>query len=348
MQKPPIRIGNAEKNAIENCLDIIRDCQLPDGAFCQMKEAPGVAIWIPPYFANHAALALLAAYRWKHDPADLTRVKSWLSWCARHQSTEGYIPDFKGPVVGYKISEVPVDAWDSSAALFLLVLGQYQRAGGKLTGELVTAAKRALSCIQKVTDSADGLTWAKPDYRIKFLEDNIEVYAGLKQAAEFFQKIGNPAKAAEAKKQAEQIGKKLPRYWNEDKGRYAVAIQANGMLDDVLKQENVVTQKLEAYPNGQAQLFAIAFIKPQKGAWQTAQQFDVDDTERLANMGSERWLIATARIGGAEAKRWRQQATQAALKFTSSTVYIFRPALIVLGLLEGADWMPSIAAVPSK
>ncbi|MGC4043633.1 MAG: hypothetical protein QM758_07485 [Armatimonas sp.] len=343
----PIRIGNAEKNAIENCLDIIRGCQLPDGAFCMMKEAPGADIWIPPYFANHAALALVAAYQWKKDPADLSRVKNWLSWCVRHQATDGYLPDFVGKPTDYKISAMVVDAWDSSAALFLLVLGRYYRAGGKVTGELVTAAKKALVCIQKVTDKADGLTWAKPDYPIKFFEDNIEVYAGLIQAAEFFLKIGNPAKAVEAKTQAARIARKLPRFWNADEERYGVALKAGDVPDDVLKAANQETHKLEAYPNGQAQLFGIAFVKPQPGAWKTAQSFPADDLDRQAPLGSERWVIASARMGGAEAKRWRQQATQTALKFAPNTVYIFRPALMVLGLLEGADYMPGIV-LPKK
>ncbi len=340
MQKPPIRIGNAEKNAVENCLDIIRGCQLPDGAFCMLKEQPGAAIWIPPYFANHAALALIASYVWKQDIPDLMRVRNWLIWCLSHQASDGYLPDFVGSPTDYKITPTVVDAWDSSAALFLLVLGRYERAGGLMSKDFVTAARKALACIQATTDKTDGVTWAKPTYPIKYLEDNIEVYAGLIEGATFFQRVGDKVRAAEAKKQAERIAKKLPRFWSAEKKRYAVAMHKGDVLDD--------TQKLEAYPQGQVQLFGIAFVKPQPGAWQTVQAFERDDLDRQAPLGSERWMIAAARMGGVEAKRWRQTATQAALKFTPSTVFIFRPALIVLGLLEGADWMPSIAAAPSK
>ena len=104
----------------------------------------------------------------------------------RNQADDGYWNDFDGTLASYK-NTGKVDAWDSSAAMFLLVAGRRQKLTGKEPSpDLLRTAKNALKCIEAVTDAAHGLTWATPKYKVKFLMDNIEVYAGLRAAETLF------------------------------------------------------------------------------------------------------------------------------------------------------------------
>jgi len=182
---------------------------LADGAFNMVNDgiAPVSPVWIAPYFVNHSMLALLAASNSKMSAADVTRVGKWLEWSVVHQHVGGFWHDFTGTIAAYKSND-KVDAHDSSAALFLMVAERYQRRGGKISGYVSAAAKSALKCIQHVTDT-DGLTWAKPNYKVKFLMDNVEVYGGLIAGRKLFIATGDAAEAKAADKQAAAVGKGL-------------------------------------------------------------------------------------------------------------------------------------------
>ncbi len=195
-KRPPLE--RRDEAVIENCLRIVRGCQIDNGAFVMKRlgAGPDSPVWIPPYFANHAALALLAAQDRKANPADLSRVQRWLEWSAAHQAQEGFWYDFEGTAAKHA-SNGKVDAWDSSAALYLSAVERFRRSGGKVSGPMLEAARRAVAGIVRVTDSRDGLTWAKPDYRVKFLMDNVETRAGLAAASVLFEKSGDVAKARE-------------------------------------------------------------------------------------------------------------------------------------------------------
>lgn len=320
----PRKLARAEIMAIQECLEMIRGCQLRDGAIIQVNEGNG-AVWIPPYFASYAALALLAG----HEREDVSRVRGLLEWCATHQEKEGYWCDYEGTAENYA-SNGKVDAWDSSAAMFLLVAGRYQQTGGKPSRSVINAAKNSLGCIQTVTDK-DGLSWAKPDYKVKYLMDNVEVYAGLRAGAAFFTAVGSAKEAAEATAQAVLIAKKLPLYWQPAEKHFAYALHPNGVFEGGMTK---------AYPHGQAQLFGVAFIAPKVEAFAAAEQFPVE-RDRLAAMGVERWLVAASRLG-IEAE-WRKRVVREIATFGETKAYVFRPAIAALGLLEGADWMPSLA-----
>jgi hypothetical protein len=293
---------------------------------------PSSPVWVAPYFVNYAALALLAGYEWKNNPEDLARVGRWLEWCAKNQAADGYWNDFEGTIGGYK-SNGKVDAWDSSAAMFLLVAARYHRCGGKATPTVMEAAKKALKCIEIVTDN-DGLTWATPNYKVKFLMDNIEVYAGLRAGAEHFTAVGAKDEAKKMTGQAGLIGQKLREYWVPEDKRFAYALHPNGTFEGGLAK---------AYPHGLAQLFGVSFVDPELEAWTGAARKFPPDTGPAAAAGTERWLVAASRLGGEKAKQWRAKAVQEVAAFTTKNVYVYRPAIAALGLLEGADWMPSPA-----
>ncbi len=329
-----LTLSAAEERAVAACLTIVRACQLTDGAFAQVNHgrSPDSPVWVAPYFASHAALALLAGHERKKNPADLAAVGRWLDWCAKNQAADGYWNDFEGTLAGYK-NNGKVDAWDSSAATFLLVAGRYRHAGGKATPTVVAAAKRALRCIGTVADR-DGLTWATPTHKVKYLMDNIEVYAGLRAGAEFFTAIGAKVAARQAGDQADRIGKRLPCYWVPADNLFAYALHPNGTFESGLGT---------VYPHALAQLFGVGFVAPQGAAWASAVKKFSPEAGPAAAAGAERWLIAASRLGDMAAKNWRAKVVKDVAAFTSQNVYVYRPAVAALGLLEGANWMPSIA-----
>ena len=312
-------LPEAEEQAVAACLALVRHCQLPDGAFAQVSPggSTNVPVWIAPYFANYAALALLAGHAHSKNPADIDSVRRWLEWCAKHQTADGYWNDFEGTAAAYA-DNGKVDAWDSSAALFLLVEGRYRHARGPSSPAVAAAAARALACIERVTDS-DGLTWATPTYKVKYLMDNVEVCAGLRAEA------GGTANA-----RANHIAKKLFDFWQPADNRFAYALHASGTFEGGLAK---------VYPHGLAQLFGIAFVEAKAAAWSSVTQAFSPETGPAAAAGTEWWLIAASRIRGDAAKEWRARTVKDVISFTPQNVYIHRPALAVLGLLEGAGWM---------
>lgn len=328
----------AEEKAIERCCELIRGCQLADGAFSMVAAGkPGADVWIAPYFAHHAALALLAAHDAKKSPQDVARVGRWLAWCADRQEPGGYWCDHTGTAANYQ-SNGKTDAHDSSAALHLLVVERYQRAGGKMTDKLDGSVKAAEKCLAGLTDK-DGLTWAKTDYRVKYLMDNVEVYAGLRAAERFWKGRGDAERSTAAGKAAAALGKGLGAFWEaKENGRFAWALHPNGAYDGGFDK---------LYPHGLAQLFGVAFVRAEPDVFrQVAKTFEPHTTPE--GIGAERYLIAAARVGDKEAATWRAKTVKASERFTPGAAYVHRPALVVLGLLEGAGWMPGIVTTEKR
>ena len=327
-------LTDAERQAVLACLTLVRGCQMPNGAFAQVTpgDKTNAPVWVAPYFANYAALALLAEYTRTGNADELTRVGRWLDWCAKNQAKAGCWNDFEGTSSACADSG-KVDAWDSSAALFLMVAGRYHRAGGPATPALQAAAAKAVACIATTTDQ-DGLTWAKPDFKVKYLMDNVEVCAGLRAAAGLFAAAGSKREAKQAGDQAERIAKKLGGYWRPDHALFAFALHANGTFESGLEK---------AYPHGLAQLFGIAFVDPKAAAWGRVAQAFSPEAGPASGFGTEWWLIAASRLDERETKAWRAKMVKEIAAFTP-TVYVSRPALAVLGLLEGANWMARLAA----
>lgn len=323
------KLSKDEEVAIAAYLNILRSCFLPDGAISMTACGAGPAspVWIAPYFGDHVALALLAAHDQKRNANDLMLVRKWIEWRVVRQDQGGFWNDHTGTNAGYQ-SNGKVDAHDSSAAMFLLVLERYQRAGGKITNTMRASAKSCLSCIRNVTDE-DGLTWAKPEHKVKFLMDNIEVHAGLTAAETVFRSTDNDVVQA-CRRQAEMIGEMLPKYEGaKNEGLYAWALHPNGSYDGGLD---------ELYPHGLAQLFAISFVKADVGLLDKVVSKFAPETGPSAT-GAERYLISAAQIGGTIEQQWRRNvlSDQSLLK---PETYSFRPALATLGLCEGANWMP--------
>ncbi len=148
---------------------------------------------INPYNSNLGVLGLLRS----HALDSLAIAEHWIAWYLRHLTPESapdgvpfdhfYLADGTGETVCVKPGDPRLcrynDATDSAAATFFLVLESYTEAGGK-TPFLKTAENKGklehLAETLLALQDSDGLFWAKRDYRVKYLEDNSEVYAGLK------------------------------------------------------------------------------------------------------------------------------------------------------------------------
>lgn len=174
--------------------------QLSNGAIPMTYTADGT-VKMNPYFADFAALALL-------DKADeySDEVKRYMDWHFGHLNTEktdhngvdGTIYDYEitlknGEITGESIAiykkENSYDSVDSYAATFLMVLNKYYNETGDSqyiidhSNEIQRIINAMLAMCYK------GLTVAKPEWEVKYLMDNCEVYEGALAAAELFENV---------------------------------------------------------------------------------------------------------------------------------------------------------------
>jgi hypothetical protein len=308
--------------AVEHCLGLIRQCQMPDGMIRMKSE--GDAVWMVSYFSNLGAIALLAANEVRPNAGDVARAGRWLAWYARHQETDGTIFDREGTTRSHQ-SNGKRDATDSYAATFLMAAWRYQQAlGQRPSAEIIEAAQKSLTAIEAVAQ-ADGLTIAKPDYAIKFLMDNIEVHQGLTEGAQFFASVGLKKEAQKARTMAARIAVSLGKYWSETGQHFAYALDMKGKFSNGLSKP---------YPHGLAQLFALSYLKPPRpGLWAKVNRTFKPDQKGIP---VERWLIAATRHVDAKEKEVLRLATRkSALNFSRKNVYVERPAMAILALIDG-------------
>jgi hypothetical protein len=164
----------------------------PDGALLYGSSA------INPYYSNLAAIGLTK------NPGSNGTVQRWMQWYVNHLNW----PDKWGLYGttydytynnGVETSLVNADSTDSYAATFLTLAWSFYSTGDANAQAYVKTLYTQLDAIGQVlvqTQQPDGLTWAKPDYQIKYLMDNCEAYRGLADLASLFQNaFGDTAKA---------------------------------------------------------------------------------------------------------------------------------------------------------
>jgi len=165
----------------------------PDGALLYGTQA------INPYYSNLAAIGLT------RDPGSYGIVQRWMQWYINHLNW----PDkwgFYGTTYDYdynngaEISHIDADSTDSYAATFLSLAWAFYNTGDANAQAYVKTLSYQLDAIGQVlvqTQNSDGLTWAKPDYQIKYLMDNCEAYRGLRDLALVYQNAFNDAAKAQ-------------------------------------------------------------------------------------------------------------------------------------------------------
>ena len=178
---------------------------------------------INPYYSNLAAIGLT------HDPASYGTIQRWMQWYISHLNASD-VWGMSGTMYDYDYSngaETPrntADSTDSYAATFLSLALAFYQTGDPSAQNYVQSIAIQLDLIGGVliqTQQADGLTWSKPDYQIKYLMDNCEAYRGLRDLAVVFQTaLGNPTKAAIYNAAADRMLQGINGMWMD--GSWAV------------------------------------------------------------------------------------------------------------------------------
>lgn len=205
-----------------------------------------------PYFANLAVIGLVVAYPHTRNRAHVQAAQRWLRWYVAHQNPDGTIDDYQLRN-GALQSTGEHDSTDSYAATFLEALHRTARAseGQDWLGSLYPAARKAVDAIC-LTLQRDGLTWAKPSHRVKYLMDNVEVYRGWQSAQWIAETTGRRAEAGAFRSLAQRTLQAIDDLlFLRERGYYAWALHENGARETRLSQW---------YPDLLAQLMAIAWL----------------------------------------------------------------------------------------
>jgi len=270
-------------DTIETELPRLRGFQLPNGAITMYDIRNGGRSKLVPYFSCSAALGLLAG-------GDVEAAKRYIQWHFTHLEAEGTIYDYTVVVSAdgsiTEISTQDCDSVDSYAALFLILLDEYAKAGGDMA--LLEAHREGIARIVAAMDAIKqwGLTYAKPDYKVYYLMDNCEVAAGYRAAASLWNMLGNPWQAFRCGLQAWCVTLAVNlRLWNWGRGCYDYALGNPSDLSVF-------------YPDAAAQLFPVAFglIRPSSGrAVRLYENFLAEHPQWLEghNNGDYPWVILT-------------------------------------------------------
>lgn len=220
---------------------------------------------VSPYVDDLGVIGLLRS----RAPFRLTESARWIAWYFGHltpaSAPDGvpyehfYLRDGSGetvtPVPGDPRLDRYNDATDSAAATFLSLLRDYLRAGGAPSHLLSPGRRQKLDALADTLlrlQDTDGLFWAKTTYRVKYLEDNCEVYNGLTALAELERSLyRNTRRAENAQHAASKLKRAVLRDLRDPAGGWYVAKLENGAA---LKAK---TQRW--FPDMQCQLWPVLY-----------------------------------------------------------------------------------------
>jgi hypothetical protein len=218
---------------------------LPSGAIMYSTQR------INPYFANIAATGMVK------DPKRYVQVQNWMQWYVNHLNWPdqwglyGTTYDYN-IVNGQEVSENDADSTDSYAATFLTLAYNYYMTGDPSAQAYVRGLSYQLDSIGGVivdTMQSDGLTWAKPNYEMKYLMDNCEVFRGLDDLAKLYAAMGDTSRAQKYAAYAAKNKAGLLGMWMGD--RWAVYKDWYG--------NNIGPNMATWYPDASAQVFPVLY-----------------------------------------------------------------------------------------
>ena len=207
------------------------ESQLPSGAIT-VNDPAGRRI--VPYLGNQAALGLVK------DRDSRAAVQAWLDWYfARYNSKDadrwgmkGTIYDFTVSPTGLETSTGNADATDTCAATLLTLARAYYDTGEAGAQAYVKKHRADLELVASVlvqTLQPDGLTWAKPDFKTKYLSDNSEVFRGLLDLAYLMDMAwGDGGAAATYAAHAASVSKGIDGLWAAASENYSWARAEGG------------------------------------------------------------------------------------------------------------------------
>ena len=217
--------------------------QLPNGAMPMTGDKNGV-VRVIPCFSSSAVLAIL-----KGDDKYLPVVKKYMEWHFDHLNTaqtdyngvDGTIYDYwitvesgqvkKEEIVINEQGNEQYDSTDAYAAIFFEILWKYYEKSGDdaYIKSRYNDIKRVINALYSTMD--DGLTWAKPDYKIKYLMDNIAVWRGMGNIILLYEDLlktsfpDAPAMLTKLKTDRNLVAAKIEELmWNESEKHYECAI----------------------------------------------------------------------------------------------------------------------------
>ena len=191
--------------------DWILASQLPDGAIANYSDKQ--AVW--PYLSHFAALGLVRATEVTGDQKYLDAAWKWLAWYQAHMDAQGFVTDY-ALSNGVMTSTGFMDSTDSYAGMFLMAIrAAYAARAGQLS-KLQTLAPGIEAAVRAIeaTQDADGLTWAKPTWKVKYLMDQAEAYAGLVAGGDVAAVLGNATLATRARNDAARMKTGVAELWN--------------------------------------------------------------------------------------------------------------------------------------
>jgi len=254
-----IRSNSFQAISMKSLADEIVSSQLPDGAIPVGAKPggwkPGDQVSIIPYFSHFAAKGLVTAYQRCRDLRYRNAARKWLEWYMERMDANGVVTDYAGVFPAYT-STGSMDSTDAYAARFVEAFQRYLEATKDLryARERYPWVHKAVAAIN-LTMNPDGLTWAKPDYRVKYLMDNTEVVLGYRAAAEIAAMLGEADDARVWREQAQKtlwaIEKKL---YLKEKGLYAISVADRAWFRTTWFRWDTY------YPEGMAQCFAIIYL----------------------------------------------------------------------------------------
>jgi hypothetical protein len=227
--------------------DWIGTAQLADGAIAHYVDQQ--AVW--PYLSNFAAMGLARATKTTGDTRYAADAWNWLSWYQAHQDANGYATDYT-IVGGVPVSTGDMDSTDAYAGTFLLAARDTWKATGD-TARLATIHAGITAAVYAIesTQDADGLTWAKPSWHVKYAMDEAETYAGLRAAIDLAKVLGDSALASRASTDASRLKNGFAKLWDSATGAYDWALHADGARQ--------TTNWKVLYPDALQQLWPVAF-----------------------------------------------------------------------------------------
>lgn len=221
---------------------------------------------VSPYSANLAVLGLLQS----GAPDSLKVAENWIGWYFGHlnkQSAPDGVPynhfyraDGTGETTCVKPGDPFLcqynDATDSAAATFFLVLRAAHKAGmpdSELNAPQRKQQIEMLANLVLALQQRDGLCFAKQDYRVKYLEDNSEVFAGLSALANLERNVFSDSRRSTlCRNSADRVRRGILSELYDQKTRlfYVAKFENNDRPVPILNNW---------YPDTQAQLWPVLF-----------------------------------------------------------------------------------------
>jgi hypothetical protein len=167
---------------------------------------------IRPYEASYAAIGCAAAGRTFGIQKFADVAWDWCAWYRDHMEPDGTMYDYDTPN-STMIKLSTRDSTDAYAGMYLQALYAAHTTTPRSLTSFGPSISKALDAIE-LTMQSDGLTWALPNYTVKYLEDQVETASGCYAAASLATVLGDAATASRATVLGDRMLNGIATLWN--------------------------------------------------------------------------------------------------------------------------------------